>query len=338
MIPGPKTSQAETEILSTKIGGPLSRSDRLEMLESLERCIHQAEYNQLSLKAPSDGGRLQKHPGMHFHFKPEIFYQIRGFTEFSLPREKMVLKPGEACILPAGTPHHETVYSEQAPFRNLVVGFYSNAISIHLAFEVKPGKPEIDVIEFYDAPNLEVFLQLTSGLVDALHNSGPSRQRVVKGLSIALFAMLKALVETGSDELNKDIGKVFQAKWLIREQIANTKLNVKNLAERLQCSPDYLSHLFHMRTGEKLIHYIQRIRVEGAALALQTTPLYVSEIAWSSGFSDAAYFARVFKRFLGVSPQDYRVQQQRLRTAKEKQPKTIYYDRVDYSAGESHRR
>jgi AraC-like DNA-binding protein len=28
---------------------------------------------------------------------------------------------------------------------------------------------------------------------------------------------------------------------------------------------------------------------------LQTTPLYVSEIAWSSGFSDPAYFARVFK-------------------------------------------
>lgn len=331
-------NNAEIEISSTKIGSPLSRNDRLEMLDALERCIHEAEYNKQTLKVPNEDGRLEKRPGMHFHFKPEIFFQIRGITEFTLPHEKVTLKPGECCILPAGTPHHERVYSEDKRFRNMVVGFYSNAISIHLAFEVEEGKPEIDVIEFYDAPNMGFFLRLANGIVEAKRKQDPSSQRVAKGLSIALFSMLKTLAESGNDGINEDIGKVFQAKWIIREQISNTKLNVKNLADRLQCSADYLSHLFHTQTDEKLTHYIQRIRIEGAALALQTTPLYVSEIAWSSGFSDAAYFARVFKKFIGLTPQEYRTQQQKGRTGKESQPKTIYYDREDYSAGEAHRR
>ncbi len=330
-------NEPEAEIASTSIGSPLTRADRLEMLESLERCIHNAEYSQLVLKVPFDDGRLQKRPGMHFHFKPEIFFQIKGWTKFTFPGENLTLKPGEVCILPAGTPHHEEIFSDGGSFRNLVVGFYSNAISLHLAFEVSPGKPEIEVIEFYDAPNLDLFLNLTNSLVDSERSRAQSKSKLIKGLSISLFALLKSLVETGSEEINKDIGKVFQTKWIIREQISNTKLNVKSLAERLQCSPDYLSHLFHSQTGEKLIHYIQRMRIEGAALALETTPLYVSEIAWSSGFSDAAYFARVFKKFMNVSPQDYRQQQEAKRRREEKRPKTIYYDREDFSPGKAHR-
>lgn len=319
------------------IGSPLGKADRIEIIETLDRCIRESEYNQFRLKVPSKEGRLQKRPTMHYHFKPEIFVQISGWTEFKVPSETVTVRPGEACIMPAGVPHHETISSEKNSFRNLVVGFYSNAISVHLAFEVEPGKPEIDVIEFYDAPDLDVFLSLTNSLVDNHQKSGPTRDRVVKGLSIALFAMVRGLVERGSDGINQDIGKIFKAKWLIREQISNTELNVKMLAERMQCSPDYLSHLFNTQTGEKLTHYIQRIRIEGAALALQTTPLYVSEIAWSSGFSDPAYFARVFKKFLDMSPQEYRAQSEERRRRQEAQPKTIYYDREDYSAGESHR-
>lgn len=321
----------------TQIGSPLSKTDRIEIIETLDRCVREAEYNQFCLKVPSDEGRLQKRPGMHYHFKPEIFVQNSGWTEFKVPSETVTVCPGEACIMPAGVPHHEKISSEKDPFRNLVVGFYSNAISVHLAFEVEAGKPEIDVIEFYDAPNLDVFLSLTNSLVENSQKSGPTRDHIVKGLSIALFALVRGLVERGTEGINQDIGKVFQAKWLIREQLSNTELNVKMLAERLQCSPDYLSHLFNSQTGEKLTHYIQRIRIEGAALALQTTPLYVSEIAWSSGFSDPAYFARVFKKFLGVSPQEYRAQREERRRKDEARPKTIYYDRDDYSAGESHR-
>ena len=240
--------------------------------------------------------------------------------------------------MPRGIPHHETIYSDrEQPFRNLVVGFYSRAISLHLAYEAEPRKPDIDVIEFFDAPNIDFFLTLVNGLVDTSRMSGPEKDRLSKGLLIALLALLLNLVEIGNERLNEDIGKVFQAKWLVREQISNDKLNVKSIAEKLQCSPDYLSHLFHLRTGETLIHYIQRIRIEGAILALDTTPLYISEIAWSSGFADPAYFARVFKKFTGMSPQEFRASREAERRRREPQPKTIYYDRVDYSAGKSRR-
>lgn len=304
------------------------------MREIVARLIERTERRQHVLKIPAESGQLQKHPDMHFHFKPEIFVQMQGITEFTTPKETVILKPGEIMVMPAGVPHREFIEEDdQGRFRNLVVGFYSNTLSLHFAHEVAPHRPDIQAIEFFDAPNLDVFVLLTTHLVGSFHATGPANETITRGLLAALLGMVLNIVETGSGTLNKDIGKVFQTKWLVREQLSNPNLNVKNIAERLQCSADYLSHLFHTQTQEKLVHYIQRMRMEGAMLALETTNLYISEIAWSSGFQDPAYFARVFRKFTGESPQSFRERLQEQHRERDENPKTIYYDHADYTHG-----
>jgi AraC-like DNA-binding protein len=219
------------------------------------------------------------------------------------------LLPGEICIVPAGVPHGETVYPDvNHPFRNLVAGFYNNTISLHFAYEATLQHPDIETIEFFDAPNLEVFLTLTNSLVHTHAMQAPAREAVLKGLLIALLGLFRNIVETGTGNLNGDVGKVFQAKCLVREQFSNPELRVQDIASMLGCSADYLSHLFHIETKERLTHYIQRIRIEGAILALGTTALTISEIAYASGFADPAYFARVFKQHKAMSPQEFRAQ------------------------------
>jgi AraC-like DNA-binding protein len=317
------------------LGQPLHARDRAEMQGVFESAIQQAERAQLRLRVPREDGLMQKLAGMHFHFKPELFLQVHGRTEFRFPRESFELRPGEMCIMPAGVPHAEAVFPEAGrPFRNLVAGYYSNTLSLHLAHEVAPRRPDIAAIEFFQVPNLQELEDLTNSLIQAQRRQAPARDHVVKGLTIALLGMFLNLVATAVDDLNRDIGKVFQVKWLIREQFSNPRLNVKTIAEKLQCSADYLSHLSHRETGEKLIHYIQRIRIEGARFALQTTPLYISEIAFASGFADPAYFARVFKRHTGLTPQEFRDQLDESHRAREARPKTIFFDRVDYTYGE----
>lgn len=305
------------------------------MREILSQAIRQAERQQLRFKVPREEGLMQKLRGCHFHFKPEIFIQVRGRTDFHFPREEFSLRSGEMCVIPTGVPHGETIFTdEKGPFRNMVGGFYSNILSLHLAHEVAPQRPDIETIEFFEAPNLDVLVMLTHTLVQTYHMKAPARDQVLKGLLIALLGMLQNLVETGAGEMNTDMGKVFQVKWLVRDQFSNAELNVKGIAERLQCSPDYLSHLFHRETGEKLIQYIHRVRIEGAIMALETTPLHVSEIAYASGFSDPAYFARVFKKHKGESPQEFRARLDARRSERETQPKTIYFDHEDYTHGQ----
>jgi AraC-like DNA-binding protein len=272
---------------------------------------------------------------MHYHYRPEIFLQLQGRTDFQFPKESFSLLPDEVCVIPAGVSHGEIVYpGESQPFRNLVAGFYNNTLSLHFAYEARPNHPDIEVIEFFDAPNLDVFLTLSTSLSTTYHSQGPAREAVLKGLLIALIGYFRNIVETGTGQLNSDIGKVFKAKCLVREQFANPELSVQHIAELLGCSADYLSHLFHVETKERLTHYIQRIRIEGALLALETTTLNISEIAYAGGFADPAYFARIFKQHKGLTPQDYRTQLDAHRVAAESQPKTVFFDRLDYTHGQ----
>lgn len=317
------------------IGEVLSLRERAEMRETFHGSVQRARRGLLPLRVPIPRKRMQRHRGMHYHFKPEIFLQMSGNTEFTTPNEKVLVRAGEICVIPAGVPHGELAESTSGSrFRNLVIGFYSRTLSLHFGFEIEPGKPEIESIEFFDAPEIDTYTMLATQLVTTYHSRQAAREHVLNGLLTSLLGLLLNLVDTGSGSLQHEIDKVFQTKWLVREELSNPDLNVKGLAEKLHCSADYLSHLFHQETGEKLIHYIQRMRIEGACLALQSTRQTISEIAWSSGFQDPAYFTRVFKRFTGHSPNNFRQHLEEVRAKRENRPKTIYFDREDFSPGQ----
>lgn len=315
---------------------PMSHQSRAEMREAFDRALRLAEHDRLPLRVPHEVKPTQRLKSMHYHYRPEIFLQLHGSTSFQFPRESFELGSDEVCVIPAGVPHGERVHGEAGrPFRNLVAGFYNNTISLHFAYEASPQRPDIAEIEFFDAPNLDVFLTLTNSLAHMHAMQSPARDAVLKGLLLALLGLFRNIIETGGDHLNGDIGKVFQAKCLVREQYSNPELGVQQIAAALGCSRDYLSHLFHTETKERLTHYIQRIRIDGATLALETTALNISEIAYASGFADPAYFGRVFKQHKGVTPQEFRVQLDAQRNRPECAPKTVYADRVDFSPGEA---
>ena len=132
----------------------LSSQNRAEMRELFDRAIKLAEQNRLRVRVPPEVKPTQKMRGMHYHYRPELFLQLQGRTDFQFPRDSFSLAPDELCVIPAGVPHGERVHAEpNRPFRNLVAGFYNNTVSLHFAYEARPHHPEIEVIEFFDAPN-----------------------------------------------------------------------------------------------------------------------------------------------------------------------------------------
>ncbi len=330
-MPSPTASEPAKALFAAR---RLSDQNRAEMRAIFDRAIKLAERDHLRLRVPHEVNPNHKLRGMHYHYRPEIFLQLQGRTDFRFPREGFELLPDEVCVVPAGVPHGEIVHGEPArAFRNLVAGFYNNTLSLHFAHEAQPHRPDIEVIEFFDAPNLDVFLTLTNAIAHTHASQGPARTAVLKGMLIALLGLFRNIVETGSGQLNNDLGKVFQAKCLVREQFANADLSVQGIADMLGCSADYLSHLFRTETRERLTHYMQRIRINGAVLALETTVLTVSEIAYASGFADPSYFTRVFKQHKGMTPLIYRAQLMAHRNLPELQPKTVYFDRLDFTHG-----
>ena len=63
---------------------------------------------------------------------------------------------------------------------------------------------------------------------------------------------------------------------------------------------------FKAATGVSLINYLQNLRVEHGKELLEETDLPVEEISELTGYADASFFRRLFKRFVGLNPKAYR--------------------------------
>ena len=66
------------------------------------------------MRVPHEVKHVQKLQGMHYHYRPEIFLQLQGRTDFQFPKESFSLNPDEFCVIPAGVPHGEIVHAEAA--------------------------------------------------------------------------------------------------------------------------------------------------------------------------------------------------------------------------------
>lgn len=313
---------------------------RREYQQVLSRSLSALERGRLRIKVPEARSLMQRHAGMHYHFRPELFVQMEGVTRFRFPDAEMMLLPGEVAVMPTGLPHGESALpaevGENRPgmaFRNFVVGFYASSVCMHFARDFGEGRPDIETISFFCTPDLRRIVEVVEFLAQASHSAGPQREATVRGLSLALFATLADLTQAETPDVRHESRRIFQIKWLVRDQLYNPELNVTFMARRLGCSADYLSHVFHRETGETLIHYVHRQRMRGALEVITNSALTVSEIAWACGFADAGYFTRVFRKQTGLTPQAYRKRLAEEAKREERTPDTVYHDHADYSAG-----
>jgi len=84
------------------------------------------------------------------------------------------------------------------------------------------------------------------------------------------------------------------------------ELTSRQLAEKSSLSKDHTIRLFKREMHTTPGAYIIAKKIEQAQLMLVTEKISIKEIAYSLGFDDPAYFNRIFKKQVGLSPLAYR--------------------------------
>ena len=111
-------------------------------------------------------------------------------------------------------------------------------------------------------------------------------------------------------EENKDILSKFET--LLDDYFLNGKIqteglpSVKYFAERVFLSPNYFGDLIKKTTGKTPHDYIQNKIIDTSKELLLGTQKTVSQIADELGFQYPQHFNRVFKKNMGISPNEYR--------------------------------
>ena len=148
--------------------------------------------------------------------------------------------------------------------------------------------------------------------------SAPKRPQDTRQFSeqleiIDTFEELCAYVETillqtaGSfwDEGRAAPSLVRNAVRYVERHVASP-ISVNEVADYLGVSVSYLSTLFRKETGEKLISFIIGYKIDRACEMLERGNDKIYEISEALGYTDVKYFCKIFRKYVGCTPSEYR--------------------------------
>jgi AraC-like DNA-binding protein len=183
--------------------------------------------------------------------------------------------------------------------------------------------------------NLKNYTFFSYAVNEALHLSEHERDIVVE-----CFRNIEEELRHGMDATGKDIlvshlelflnycKRFYERQFVTRSHVAGDTLarfeelldgylssdhagesclpTVKYFADKMNLSANYLSDLLRKDTGKSTLEHIQLRLIEAAKEKLFDRNKSISEIAYELGFEYPHYFSRLFKQYVGVTPNEYR--------------------------------
>lgn len=84
------------------------------------------------------------------------------------------------------------------------------------------------------------------------------------------------------------------------------ELSLGSVAEKFHFSEPYFCALFKKGTGMSVIHFVQHMRIHYGAYLIRSSEKKFQEVAEEVGFGNYSYFGKLFKRYIGQTPEAYR--------------------------------
>ena len=107
-----------------------------------------------------------------------------------------------------------------------------------------------------------------------------------------------------------DIGDIFIYRDYLAEHFPDSNLMLGDAARAVGMSESRFSTVFAQESGKTFTEYLTGLRLGKAKEMLTTTDRRSSQIALDVGYNDAHYFSYLFKKNTGMTPGEYRSQNQ----------------------------
>lgn len=98
-----------------------------------------------------------------------------------------------------------------------------------------------------------------------------------------------------------------RVRGYVDKEYCSNSISLESVAEHVHKAPAYISRLFKNEFGCNFSEYLTKKRMKLAAQLLNDPDALVYNVAHQCGYVDASNFIRVFKRYYGISPAEYRV-------------------------------
>lgn len=149
--------------------------------------------------------------------------------------------------------------------------------------------------------NTEVALRISNNFLQELNST-----RNQEELCYELQKTVEFFIESMFTKTPGKSSELIKNAILYMTQNYSKPLTLEETARQVHLTPSYFSSLFKKVCGSSFKEYLNYIRIEASKNLLANTDYAIIDIAVAVGFEEQSYFTRVFKKYTGLTPKQYR--------------------------------
>jgi AraC-like DNA-binding protein len=234
---------------------------------------------------------------LHSHENIELLLFTNGSGYIQTINQKIEVKKGDFVIVNPNTRHCEI--SNNLSFYAIGI----NQINMYLK-ETFTKKIIHFTLNSHDYSSLNTLYTI---IFDEANNKNTNHVSIIENLIDSIFKIIvrykNLVIKENSTETNSEL--VFNIKNIINEYYY-TNIKLDDVAVSLSQSKSTICHEFKKEMGISIIQYKINRQLEEACNLLTLTDMSISTISSMVGFNTTSYFTKYFKKRYGVSPKEFR--------------------------------
>lgn len=251
----------------------------------------------LPIKAANAGLFISRGRGIHptrVIDSHELIFVRQGVLSIAEEKRSFELRAGQTLLLWPGRQHRGT-----KPYP-ADLSFYW----LHFYVVRRTGRELLRVPQQATIPEEERLTALLHRFLDD-QESGRLRPQAASLLVMLMLHEIAAAPRAETADTSSAAALAARVEKFITTNF-HRPISTCDIAREFNCNSDYLGRAFRRVTGHTIVDAIHRRRLRHARRLLLESTLNIEQIARESGFDDAGYFRRIFRRHVGISPLAHR--------------------------------
>lgn len=255
---------------------------------------------------------------LHKHDRTEIICVLSGNEQFEIEGKIYDVSSGDIIIINPGVMHRTIVTNEADP----ALVFFTGLTNFHFR-NMPPNSillPDRTPILHTQSQLRQDIIGLCLDMVAERYSNQIGQYFMQKSYLIQILLLIIRQIITLPGELQKSCQfETYHKTYVVNEirtylnKHYNEKISLDLIAKNMYLSSAYISKIFKEETGEAPINYLIKLRLEKAKEQLESSnEKSVKTISTSVGYEDVYYFSKLFKKYYGMSPLNYKTRYQRV--------------------------
>lgn len=235
----------------------------------------------------------------HSHSYTELFYIVGGNGQFQINDRIFPVQAHQLVIVNPNIIHTEVSY-EAHPLEYIVIGIEGLELTI-------PGTEEGNYC-IYTFPEVNGVLTCIQTILQEMQDRETEYQTVCQAYMEIIMVQLLRNTNVSITQVHSRFPTNRQCTSVRHYIDKHYKENITldQLAEKASINKYYMAHAFKREYGISPISYLIGCRIREGKRLLAETDLSLSQIATVLGFSSSSYFSQSFRNSEGMSPTEYR--------------------------------